>query len=341
MALFLQIIGGVVLTIFLLIVGIFFYLKIKFGKWGQLDNTSSQTPLSIHLNEDLSPDWLEKPEASSILADFKTLGFYHGKAYIVHEMDGVMLQSLFFGDYAAAVYNHPQAGFWSDVAFQAQDGKFLMATNAPMGEEIESHPDNIKIYKADANAIELYNIVKQETQNQLADRIKDENFRDIFENTYKRDMCWRNNRGGITIEEFKKNWKSANSKIKLTKDNLRRVFLELKVDELHQWHHACIEEFRKHSEFDYSQFEDMEFDLFIVPQKTISNAFIEYLADFDIVQESMKEKLINALRKQTNIPKIFELINNSFSSDLRAQYVGKVEFPLHAQIYKRSEKLSG
>ena len=320
MALFLQIIGGVVLTVFLMAVGIFVNYKIKSYFRSKSYNTYVRNPTSIHLNEDLSPDWLSVDTAKQYLEDFKTYGFYHGKAYIVHEMHGVLLQTLFFGNFAAIVYKHPVIGLWAEVLFQSQEGNFIIASNASIGLDITSHPNNTRIYKSSAGPIELYNLVRQQTQHMYAIKLTDENFRDIYETLYKVDMSWRNNRGGVTIQEFKRYLKNANSSLKLTKEDLRRVFLEMKVDELHEWHEECIQEFKQRYDAESGNFNDIEDELFIVPNRTISQAFIEYLANYNVVQENVKDKLIEALRKQTNIQHIFDMINNSYSSELRCLF---------------------
>ena len=64
MALFLQIIGGIFVVIIGLIAAIFIFFKLKFGKY--MNANTDQPPLHIHLNEDISPDWLNKPAAKKV-----------------------------------------------------------------------------------------------------------------------------------------------------------------------------------------------------------------------------------------------------------------------------------
>jgi len=111
------------------------------------------------------------------------------------------------------------------------------------------------------------------------------------------------------------------------------------VDELHQWHEACIFEYRANTLQKASKFNHLEYELFIVPKKTISQAYIEYLADFDVIDKKMKDKLAEAMRKKTDIQRIFETINTAVSENRRAQCVGEVDYPLDAKIYQRGFRL--
>ena len=113
----------------------------------------------------------------------------------------------------------------------------------------------------------------------------------------------------------------------------------MKVDELHRWHEACIEQYRFDTKKISNKFDYLLYELFIVPRRTISQAYIEYLAEHEIIDKEKKEHLIKATRKKTDIQKIFDVINQAFSKDLQAHCVGEVDFPLRARIYKRSDKV--
>lgn len=56
MEIFLQIIGSFVLVIVVLIMLAYLYIRLKFGKYIDIEPAKTQPPLIIHLNEDHSPD---------------------------------------------------------------------------------------------------------------------------------------------------------------------------------------------------------------------------------------------------------------------------------------------
>lgn len=292
----------------------------------------------VHLKPMHSPGWITGDQAKSIIDDFTSKGFEAGKSYVIHELNDLLLHSLFLGDFAAVVVKHPVEGIWSEVFYRRDNGQLFMATNSLIGNELFSHDDNIKFYERNAAPIGLYNLLKTETTNMFANSITDENFKEVIEEYYRREICWKNNKGGITIHDFKDNIKSADCELKITKEDLRKIFLEMKVDELHHWHDACIEEYRKETRQTGRKFDHLEYALFIVPQKTISSAYLEYLADYNFLDDAVKQKLEEAFRKKTHMQKVFELINNALPSERQARYVGEVAHPLNAQLYHRGGK---
>jgi len=294
--------------------------------------------IRVYLKPVFSPDWINRDDARAIIDDFRSIGFESGKSYVVPELNELLIHSMFLGDFAAMVVKHPVEGVWSEVFYQRDNGQFLLATNSQIGNEQYSHDDNIKFYDRSANPIGLYNLLKIETENKFAIPVDDENFKEVMEQYYQREISWKNDIGGITIHDFKNNIKNANSDLKITKEDLRKIFLEMKVDELHHWHDACIAEYRKNTGQTGRKFDHLEYALFIVPRKTISPAYLEYLAHFNILDSSVKNKLEDAFRKKTNMQKVFELINSALPNERQARYVGEVTYPLSAQLYHRGAK---
>jgi len=339
MPLYLKIAAIALLSIILFSLRKYSHINAKRSYQSTIYNAVSKPLIKVYLKVDPAPDWIKTPQPETIIKDFKSIGFTSGKSYIIAELNDLLVHSLFLGNYAAMVVKHPQTSCWAEVCLLREDGKFILATNSPLGEENNSHPDNKIIYNRDASAIGLYNLLKLETEHCFATPITEVNFKSVIEQYHRREFCRKNNQGGITIQEFKNNIKNINEKLKITKKDLRKVFLEMKVDELHQWHEACIFEYRNNTNHKATKFDYMQYEFFIVPNKTISQAYIEYLTDYGVIDKKMKEKLVDALRKKTNIQKIFETINDAISSNQRAQCVGEVEYPLAAKIYQRGFRL--
>lgn len=294
--------------------------------------------IRVHVKLVHSPGWINSGKAKSIIDDFTSAGFKSEKSYVVPELNNLQLHSLFYQGFAAVVVKHPVEGIWSEIFYRRDNGQFLIATNSLIGNEQYSHDDNIKFYDRSATPIGLFNLLKLETANMFANPVSDENFKEVMEEYYRREICWKNNKGGITIRDFKDNIKNADSGLKITKEDLRKIFLEMKVDELHHWHDACITEFREKTGQTGRKFDHLEYALFIVPKKTISPAYLEYLADYNILDGGVKQKLEEAFRKKTNMQKVFEVINNALPNERQAHYVGEVAHPLNAQLYHRGGK---
>lgn len=337
MILYFQIAAASVLVCIALYIAIDFVKNRGSKGLGSLVPPSIKTPFTINLTTDDKPDWVSNKQAKKLILDFKKLGFKTGKAYVIPEMDDIKLLSMFYRDYMATVYNDVKLGYWAEVGYQSENRSLYLATNSPVGQEVKTHPKTKKIYKAGAGAKELYNVLKQEVENVWALAFTNENFSRSIERYYRRDTTWRNNEGGITIQEFKQKLKDANTKFKITKDDLRRVFLETKVDELFRWHDACLEEYKKASETSDDDFRQIEDKLVVVPNKTISEAYLEYLINLEMIDENAREKLKNAFRKKTNIPMIFEMLNSNLPEKNQAKKLWTLEFPLEADIYMRND----
>jgi hypothetical protein len=295
--------------------------------------------VKVHLKPEYSPSWLRNRQVESLINDFNSVGFVPGKSYIIRELNDFQLQSMFLDNFAAMVVKHPVEGCWAEVCCQREDGKFLLVSNSPIGDEQNTHQDNEIIYQRDSNPIGLYNFLKVETAMSFTNPITEDNFKPVIEQYHLREISRKNNQGGITIKEFKNNIKRINKQFKITKSDLRKVFLEMKVDELHQWHEACIFAYRQSTDQKASKFNYLDYELFIVPRKTISQAYIEYLSDFGVIDKKLKDSLSTALRKKSDIRNIFQVINNALPDHRRATQVGHVEYPLDAEIYKRGFRL--
>jgi hypothetical protein len=332
--LFLQIAGGIFVGLVLLIVAAFLFIRSQVKKL--LAQDAQATPLAVRLNEDLAPDWRSEPNARALIRDVESLGFTPGKAYVIHEMAGIKLLSLFNHPYAAVVYQHPKAGNWIDVVFQGEDGTDLTASSAPSGGEIAHRPDQKKIFMPGASASDVLEAARREAGGSRGVTIDDANFREMFETEYKKDVSWRNSQGGVTLDEFRR--VEANMNGKHSEEDIREAFLQAKVSELRQWHQGCLEQFRKDNRKPWElETNDEDHDLFIVPVRTDAAAYIHYLADCGVVVEEQKDRLAKAFPENQDIHTIFQAINNSFHEDLRAKHVGHTEYPVPADIYRYAE----
>jgi hypothetical protein len=321
---FLQYVGGFILAIIILLFLGYLYLKLKFGKL--LGADSDQVPLMIHLNEDLvTPDWLGKSKAIEIIEKLESLGFTKGKAYRILEMNGVSLFSLFNKGYCAVIYSHPVVGFWTDIVFETPDGFHYTASNAAMGGEIITSPKDIKFSEPQASVEELVDWIRKQAQDNQAIPVNNDSFRDFFENAYKREMAWKASQGGVTREEFDEIGKNA--KIKITESNSEKAFIEAKLLELEDWNNYGIVEFYKDKEK-----EEYDGNLFIVPEKSYSCAFIHFMADQEMIESEQIDKLCDVL-KDESVSKIFEKLNLSLSPEVRAHKIGAVNYPVKADVY--------
>ena len=334
MLLFLQIVGGIVVGIIALIVLVYAYFRMRYGKWADYLETDSE-PLQIHLNEDYSPAWRDEGDAAQFIEDLKSCGFEMGKAYTVVELEGVNVQSLFQPPFVATVWTHPMAATWIDVSFKARDSALeIDVSNAGLGETINSRPEARKIYRDGARAAELLAVAREEVGEETGELINDSNFREQVEESYRKDMAWRCNQGGMSYDEFVATAQAGDEKY--DDSQIREAFIETKVRELHRWHEAAMQRIQ---ELDRSFFESIYEngrEVFMLPTNGNVEAYIRYIGEQGVIDEEQTDSMVETFSGQSDLQMVANRIFSGISSDLRPRKLRDIDFPIAGELYEYS-----
>ena len=137
----LQIIGGIVVFLIIVAVCIYFFFKFKFGKYLDIDSSVNHSPLSIHINEEMFPQWLEDNKTIDLISEIENHGFQKSKSYSIPEMEDVQLLSFFKESYTAVLYKHEAVGLWIDLFAISEDGPEITVTDMPLGSGIDNRPE--------------------------------------------------------------------------------------------------------------------------------------------------------------------------------------------------------
>ena len=332
MALFLQIVGGVVLSLIVVIVGALFYLKIKFGNWLKLDPGQNHTPLRIHLNEDFGQKWMTKKDVAAIDGEIRELGFTRGKSYSVPEMPGVQLTSYFKPPIVGVLYRHDIAGTWVDFGVETSELE-LAVTNSPMGAATETRPEKQTLWLKEHSPTKLLEALTEKMDvNATYKTIDEDNFREFFEASHRRDMAFRARNGGMSHREFLGHVEELGQQI--SDDKLHEAFVLAKLQELEQWSETALEEYMEAQADDEQArlYEDAD-NYFIVPYTSHPEAFISYLEDVGFVEQEAVDALAEKFSDEKDLFFLFDLINAGRSPDLRAKQVGQSDYPLNLKIF--------
>jgi len=333
MTTFLEIVGILALGVVLVIVALYVYIRIKLGKYAKVDTSKDNTPLTIHLNEEIEAEWISKPDAIKIEDELKSLGFSAGKTYNVVEMDGMQLRSFFNPPYTAVLYTHPIVGLWVDMVANLENGIDYTVTNAPMGGEIEHAPTEKKYWLKGASVSELFDKIQEETKGKTIKAISSDTFREYFEEAYKKEMKWKTQNGGIGLEEVRR--VALNDNKKYTEEEILETFRETKRKELMKWHNVALQEYQKNENLKENECYDAFDYLFIVPSKGDTVGFIRYLADVYYLDDKQAKKFEDRYKtSDIDIKTAFKEINESFSSELRAIKKAEVNYPIDIEIYE-------
>jgi len=100
-----------------------------------------------------------------------------------------------------------------------------------------------------------------------------------------------------------------------------------------------MEEYRELQGISEDDFWEDEARLLIVPFKSHGSAFLEYLEERQFLKEDQADKLDKAYSDESDIPALFDKINNLYSPELRATLIGEYTFPLKLKIYQLSKDL--
>jgi len=335
MIIFLKIVAGCIIAILLLIGIVLFLLRRWFkGLLHEFDD-SGATPLKIHLNENLSPEWIDKEKAAGLIQEFESLGFTRGTAYIIDEMPDVDLFSMFNGKYCATIIMHDLLGTVFDLAhYSVEDQAYAVSSNPTAG-TINPMPNHEFFVDTEITPTKALEKIEEQCGSLETSVIDNENYRERTETIYKIQQTYLWNKGGITYIEFLKSSESVDPEAfsDFTEEMNRAAFIRTKISELNTWEAASLEDYFENANID----EDNDLcypDLFIVPKKTDPEAFVHYLESFNLIHEDHVEQVGRSVREETDIEDLFNRINNARSPDIRAKLIANVTFPVTAAIYQ-------
>ncbi|MEE9425906.1 MAG: hypothetical protein V3V18_13175 [Methylococcales bacterium] len=324
----LQILGGIVLFTAILALTVYFYFKYKFGKLLDLNPSHNYSPLRVHLNEDLCPEWLEDKKIKKRISEIENLGFRVGKSFNIPEMDGVQLLSLIKEPSVAVLYNHKIVGNWVDFFAIGEDGHEYTVTNAPLGDGLIKRPDASKIFLKNVSIAEMTRKFWEQTDGRILTAIKKDDFRSAFEIAYAKDIQWKNRKGGISFQEFLSIEKDTPGNYSDKK--IKQAFIDSKLQEIEQWHEAVIEQYIEQNNLDYFE----EGNPVIVPDRFDTESYLQYLREQELIGDHINlDKLTEYFSGNSDIKSIFTTLNEKLSPELRAKKLASFNHPLPIDLY--------
>ncbi|MFH1116120.1 MAG: hypothetical protein V1792_19580 [Pseudomonadota bacterium] len=330
-----QVLGIIFVVIVAVVLAAYFLIRRKLKAISKTLAGFAAQPSEINLVEEPSPAWMEKPGVQSMVKELDRLGFIRGRAYGIEEMPQVRLCSFFTADPAAAcvLYEHDQAGNWADLVLKYEDGTDITITNAPAGEDIDTRPDSTKVFPKDATLAELCRELDRRLESKAVLAIRDADFKQTFEEAYRKDMEWRNKRGGITEEEVRRI--AAKEDGEYDDSDIAEAMLRIKSGELLQLHEDCIGNFLRQNP---GSARDDGHGLFVVSDQLDAACYVGYLAEYLDLPDDLLERLERLSKVTRSAKALFMKANGELPRRLRAQKVGSVGSPIDADIYRAPEE---
>lgn len=188
-----------------------FYRKIKLF-FSSLKGFANVIPPSrITLKAEQQINWNRTEGMLDCKMTLEKLGFKHAGDFSVKEMPLTFLAGYIHpaSHVLAAVYDHDKLGTWTDIFVPFENGSSLTISNTPQGGSLDSMPGMEKKFMKNAPIQELYHAIIKDLSGRSSDSeqirvLKVEEFASEFEETYAKEMDWRNTRGGASADEVKR-----------------------------------------------------------------------------------------------------------------------------------------
>lgn len=135
--------------------------------------------------------------ARSAIEGLTQRGFTPAGSFTIPEMKGLPVHFLVREKESAiaVVYEHPQAGVWTDLVCRYQDGRRCTITNARVGGGLDPQPDHISIRKPGIGIGALYLFFQRERPDGALAPVRADDVPRIFTDAYAHEMAWRKGRG--------------------------------------------------------------------------------------------------------------------------------------------------
>jgi hypothetical protein len=159
--------------------------------------------LEITLSPLDNPRWSDVQQVTGLMDSFLRNGFEQAGNYRCPEIPSLIIAGFVrpSEQIAGVIYDHPVGRIWVDCYVQYADGGSLTVSNATIGHEMDPRPQQTKIYCTGNSVDALLQRLLAEIRKEERIAITKEEFSSHFEDSYRKDMQWRMDRGGPTSLE--------------------------------------------------------------------------------------------------------------------------------------------
>jgi hypothetical protein len=184
----------------------------------------------------------------------------------------------------------------------------------------------------DASIADMLEVAREKVGDMKCVLVNDSNFREKVEESYRKDMAWRCNQGGMTFEEFVATAQTDSKNFK--DEHIREAYVETKIAEFHRWHEAAVERL---DEIDTGFSESLcerGAAVFMVPKDGEVEAFIRYIENCGAIDDRQADAMVKAFSGQSDLEMVVRRIFHGQSADLRPRKVKDIDFPITAELYE-------
>lgn len=336
MGLFLQIVGGIVVGVFALILLLVLAWKLlKYRLLRHLQSTAADlrytyVPTRLHLRAAKGVEWQHAEQVESLGRTLVDLGFADAGSFRVEELDYLRMRGFAHEsqNVYAAVYEHDKAGVWYDLVSVYEDGSGLTHTNAPEGEHLDSRPGQTKVFDRTSSLTDLVrrHLAERRPGGLRPARVSE--FATMLQQAYADTIDWRNARGGATEEELRRMAAAQGKELSAEElQQLREKQLNQAISGLDE---ALAETFLRTTTMTAAEWEEREGRLIYVydllPPAQVAERF--YSATEPEEEAALPPDLAGLPARAA-----FARLNDRLPAERRMELAGQVSRPVEADVY--------
>ena len=340
MAIVLQILGALFLTLILAIVVLFLVIRAKarrflktLGDLAEQAQKGAAAPARIELVPMAVNDWDDPDAAREQTEPFAALGFEKAGDFEVRPVDGLRIEAWVKPSEAvtAVIYEHPQAGTWTDLYTHYEDGSRITYLNSGVGGGVDHAPGHDVQRFPGMDSAELYRKLLAERPQKPAKRYGPSDFAAAFEQAYADEMDWRNARGGPTEQEIRA--VAALSGKRYSDEEVEATHELLAERALEQLEESLLEKFLARSGMSATEWERIRERVVVIhdklPTETVGEILSEACDGDDVAEfDDDSDRPMTAR---------FAAFNDALPPPRRFRLLGTLEEPITAAVYCAAE----
>lgn len=288
------------------------------------------SPSEVTLVKDAKPMWIRHPRAQSAIRILEHLGFEKGDCYRVSELSGVRLMGLCCPtDHILAVlHRHDGMGVFVELSVFFPTGEEITVTDAPHGEGMETRPGVTRIYMKKVRVQDLVLEIRKRVMHRIGVSVSNERFAEIYEAAYRKEMEWRNARGGVSEKEVSQ--VVASVVAVPSAGEVQVVMEDSKLSEILRWESDVLNYLRHSEDLSVGQWTTYEASMLLFSESFHPKAYVHYLAG----KLGIGEWLIPYYLELTGKMPLSEVLR-SVVADQRGhmELLAHIEAPIQAQIF--------
>lgn len=353
---FLYGLAGAIVGVLLLIVGGYFLIKFILRrlvkKFIDALGQGGVPPFRIHLSETDDLEWKDSKLVEALTEQLESVGYETVGDYEIDEMFNVQIRGLAnpAHNFYAVIYEYEQLGVVVDIACDLVDLTHVTSTTAK--ETGLNNPETkrdfrheLDLQKEPSLVLQLHERLVEETRGHSVVSAPADQFVARITDAYAREMDWRAERGGISVEEVKR-MAELGGQEEPDDEAIQQVQFQWRLAISQFMDEKIRERFLRHvTKMSASEWEDVRDRLYIVHEQSFRESVVEQVkwceANVDEDDDAELEEIEERLKKHFEykpIREAFAEAQTNLAESRRYRRLARITGPWPADVYLMPEE---